>query len=207
MTTTEHVDIDQDTLDAIVAFHGHLCPGLSMGVQAARLALRDIGAHSREEEVVAAVETDMCAVDAIQYLTGCTFGKGNLIHRDWGKNAYTFFRRSDGKAIRVAARPQAWGDDPERQQLREKISAGHASEQERTRFHELHEARAYALLDAAPRELFTVTVVDEQPPSKARLHASLACADCGEHVMEIRVRRLDGHNLCQPCFEHALASR
>ena len=51
-----------------------------------------------DEEIVAVVETEMCAVDAIQALTGCTFGKGNLIHRDWGKNAYTFFRRSDGKA-------------------------------------------------------------------------------------------------------------
>lgn len=207
MTTTGQIDIDQQTLDRIVAFHGHLCPGLSMGVQAARLALRDIGPHSGDEEVVAAVETDMCAVDAIQYLTGCTFGKGNLIHRDWGKNAYTFFRRSDGKAIRVAARPHAWGDDPERQQLRERISAGQASEQEQARFRELHETRAYALLDTAPEELFTVVAVDEEPPSKARLYASVACADCGEHVMETRVRRLDGRELCQPCFEQALACR
>jgi formylmethanofuran dehydrogenase subunit E len=29
----------------------------------------------------------MCAVDAIRFLTGCTFGKGNLVHLDHGKNA------------------------------------------------------------------------------------------------------------------------
>ena len=46
----------------------------------------------------------MCAVDAIQFLTGCTFGKGNLIHRDWGKNAYAFWRRSDGRALRIVGR-------------------------------------------------------------------------------------------------------
>ena len=46
---------------------------------------------------VAVTETDMCAVDAIQALVGCTFGKGNLIFRDRGKVAFTFFRRSDGK--------------------------------------------------------------------------------------------------------------
>lgn len=56
---------------------------------------------------MAIVETNMCAVDAIQYLTGCTFGKGNLVHLDHGKNAYTFIRRSDGRAIRVATRPEA----------------------------------------------------------------------------------------------------
>jgi len=85
-------------LERVVSFHGHLCPGLAMGVQASRLALREIGPSAKDEEVVAVVETDMCGVDGIQFLTGCTFGKGNLVHRDYGKNAYTFYRRSDGRA-------------------------------------------------------------------------------------------------------------
>lgn len=51
------------------------------------IARREIGAHARDEEVVAAMEPDMCGVDAIQFLTGCTFGKGNLIDLDVGKNA------------------------------------------------------------------------------------------------------------------------
>jgi hypothetical protein len=78
-----------------------------MGVQAAWIARRESGPHSTDEEVVAVVETDMCAVDAIQSLTECTFGKGNLLHHDYGKNAYTFFRRSDGRAIREVGRPDA----------------------------------------------------------------------------------------------------
>src|ERR687884_656609 len=110
MTVQEHATptIDRDTVERIVEFHGHMCPGLAMGIQAARIALREIGPHAQDEEVVAAVETDMCAVDAIQFLTGCTFGKGNLVHRDYGKNAYTVFRRSDGKAVRIRERPGAW---------------------------------------------------------------------------------------------------
>jgi formylmethanofuran dehydrogenase subunit E len=99
------MSIDERTLEDVAAFHGHICPGLTMGMQAASIALREIGPHSKDEEVVAVVETDMCGVDAIQYMTGCTFGKGNLIHRDWGKNAYTFFRRSDGRAVRIVGRP------------------------------------------------------------------------------------------------------
>lgn len=62
--------------------------------------------RSADEEVVAVVETDMCAVDAIQFLTGCTFDKSNLIFRDYGKNAFTFVRRSDNKAIRVMTKPE-----------------------------------------------------------------------------------------------------
>lgn len=40
-------------------FHGHLCPGLTMGIRAAQIALREIGPHSSDEEVIAIVETDM----------------------------------------------------------------------------------------------------------------------------------------------------
>lgn len=40
-------------------FHGHMCPGLAIGVRAAELALTEIGPHSTDEEVVAVVETDM----------------------------------------------------------------------------------------------------------------------------------------------------
>lgn len=43
-----------------------------MGIRAAEVALREVGPHSPDEEVVALTETDMCGVDAIQYLTtGC----------------------------------------------------------------------------------------------------------------------------------------
>ena len=85
-----------EDLDAVVQFHGHFCPGLAIGVRAAELALREIGPRAADEEIVAIVESDMCGVDAIQFMTGCTFGKGNLIHLDYGKNAFTFIRCSDG---------------------------------------------------------------------------------------------------------------
>jgi formylmethanofuran dehydrogenase subunit E len=65
---------------------------------------------SADEEIVAVVETDMCAVDAVQYLMCCTLGKGNLIHKDYGKNVFTFYRRRDGKAARLVARPAIYGD-------------------------------------------------------------------------------------------------
>jgi formylmethanofuran dehydrogenase subunit E len=202
--TTDLSTETEATLQQCVAFHGHLCPGLAMGMQAAAIALEEIGPHASDEEVVAVVETDMCAVDAIQSLTGCTFGKGNLIHRDWGKNAYTFFRRSDGKAVRIAGRPGAWQRDPEHEALRAKIGAGDASDAERARFRELHEGRARQLLTVDPRALFEVSPVAGSAPRPARIHASVPCGACGEHVMETRVRRFQGHELCQPCFEAAL---
>jgi len=195
--------MNSDVVERVVEFHGHMCPGLAMGIQASRIALREIGPSAKDEEVVAVVETDMCGVDGIQFLTGCTFGKGNLVHRDYGKNAYTFYRRSDGRAVRIAGRPQAWAPAPEHEELFDRLGSGEASVA--ARFFELHEARATALLALDPDDLFTVTEVHEPPPHLARVFDSVSCDRCGEGVMETRVRRLGGRELCQPCFEEVLA--
>ena len=197
----------EDSIEEIVRFHGHMCAGLAMGIRAADIALREIGPHSFDEEVVALVETDMCAVDAIQYLTGCTFGKGNLIHIDHGKNAYTFLRRSDAKAIRVAARPGALSADPELRELFARVQAKTASEAELTRFQELQRSRSQAILQAPEQELHTVRGVElaELPPM-ARLHPSITCAQCGEETMAPRITSLEGDDLCPACFEAARAA-
>jgi formylmethanofuran dehydrogenase subunit E len=188
-------------VDPVVRFHGHFCPGVSIGVRAAQIALREIGSHSKDEEVVAIVETDMCAVDAIQQMVGCTFGKGNFFHLDYGKNAYTFIRRSDGKAIRVVGKPNPFGKDPEREALMAKMDAGEATPEDRKRFQELQWQRGLEILDAPEEELFTVTPVEPAMPTHARLRASVECDICGEPTMETRTRRIKGQIACIPCFE------
>ena len=46
-----------------------------------------------QEEVVCITENDACGVDAVQVITGCTMGKGNLIYRGTGKMVFSFFNR------------------------------------------------------------------------------------------------------------------
>jgi formylmethanofuran dehydrogenase subunit E len=177
-----------------------------MGIRAAEAALREVGPHSSDEEVVTLTETDMCAVDAIQYLTGCTFGKGNLIHLDYGKNAYTFIRRSDGKAVRLSTRPGAFGRSPEYSELSTRVRKNRATEEEQTRFEELRANRVEAILQAPEDELYDIEESAAEVPPMARIHDSIACASCGELTMETRVRRLEGKELCPACFE-AIRSR
>ncbi len=203
MAATTSID---DTIRKVRDFHGHLCPGVTIGVRAAQIALREIGPHSTDEEVVAVVETDMCAVDAIQLLTGCTFGKGNLIHLDYGKNAYTFIRRSDGKAIRVLTRPDGWPpQNAEHAELGEKVRGGSATGAEERRYWQLHEERALAVMSLPEEQMFEVREVQATIPSHARVHNSVRCDQCGEEAMETRIRRFGGRNLCIPCFGQAEA--
>ncbi len=199
--------IDHETVQQIIEFHGHMCPGLAMGIRAAEVALAEIGPHSGDEEVVAIVETDMCSVDAIQFLTGCTFGKGNLIHHDFGKNAYTFVRRSDGRAVRVSSPAGGWNSlGAEWAELLRRIRAGVSTPDERQRFASLQSERSTQIMGASLEELYEVRdVALEEAPRQARILASLDCDRCREPTMESRLRRLDGALLCPPCFDQAAA--
>jgi formylmethanofuran dehydrogenase subunit E len=95
-------DIPED-LARCVAFHGHICPGLVYGYLIAKEAMKlmNLG-RATDEEIVAICENDSCAVDAFQVLLGTTAGKGHLIIRDFGKNAYTILSRPGQKAYRFA---------------------------------------------------------------------------------------------------------
>ena len=199
--------ISEEMVEKTMAFHGHMCPGLAIGIRAAEVALRDMGPHAQDEEVVAVVETDMCGVDAIQFLTGCTFGKGNLIHLDYGKNAFTFYRRSDGKGIRIVSRPDAFGEpDPEWEVLRDRLGDEDLTPEERQRFWELHAAHSRQILKIPLDELFEQKKPQGKIPRHARVMDSVACESCSEQVMETRTRRFEGKTLCIPCF-HQLEQR
>ncbi len=93
--------------DTCVTFHGHGCGGLAVGFRAVLYAweLFGSGRAAEDEEIVCVAETDACGVDAIQALMSCTVGKGNLIFNLQGKNAFSFYRRSDGKSFRLVLRP------------------------------------------------------------------------------------------------------
>ena len=196
MSTTLSPELIEET----TKFHGHWCPGLAIGIRAAEWALIEMGKAS-DEEIVAVVETDMCGVDAIQYLTGCTFGKGNLIYQDFGKRAFTFYRRRDNKAARLVARDGLNGEEQKvLGALHIKMQSEGLSDEEMTLWKDTRAAMSKRMMEASLDELFEVKEPDGPAPKKARILASLACESCGESVMESRTRRFHGKTLCIPCF-------
>jgi formylmethanofuran dehydrogenase subunit E len=193
--------ISENKLNETIAFHGHWCPGLAIGIRAAEWAISEMG-KSSDEEIVTVVETDMCGVDAIQYLTGCTFGKGNLVYKDYGKNAFTFYRRRDGKTMRLVLRAAAYGDtSPLLGRLHHKRETVGLSEEEEKTWREARSAISRRIMESEIEELFDFKKPEEPLPKKARIFASLVCDNCGEPVMETRTRSFDQRVLCIPCFD------
>src|SRR4030042_3120423 len=134
-----------------VQFHGHTCPGLAIGFQAAKTLMKRLDVRKApDEELLAIVETDACGADAIQVMTGCTFGKGNFIFENYGKHEFSLMDRKRGKGIRVCLRPDAFKVDPEYLSLSEKVQNDEVSPRELARFRQLQQERVQKVLEADP---------------------------------------------------------
>jgi formylmethanofuran dehydrogenase subunit E len=182
-----------------VQFHGHLCPGLALGYRVAKAALRELKAdRPQDEELVAVVENDACAVDAIQYITGCTFGKGNLIFRDYGKHVYTFYNRRTGQGVRISEDYRGFEIDSRYPALRKRQDAGEDVSEEMRQF---RMEKTAAILKADEKEIMSIIAAAGLPPEKAIIRTSLRCAVCNEKFMESRSRQKEGKTVCIPCSE------
>ena len=195
----------QTSFQDVTTFHGHVCPGTVIGYRAAKIATLELSSDkSVDEELVAIVENDSCSVDAVQVVTSCTFGKGNLVFRDYGKHVYTFINRDTGDAVRIALKSSVDLEhmDPAWSQLREKVSSGSASQQEEQEFRKRADRIAGTLMKMPEEDLFDVTHIEiADVPRKARIFRSVTCHKCGELVSEHRVRLENGEAVCIPCSE------
>jgi formylmethanofuran dehydrogenase subunit E len=172
-----------DDLKPVLDFHGHLCPGLLIGYRAAKAAADKMPLpRAKDEELVCIVENDSCSVDAVQFMTGCTFGKGNLIHKDHGKQVFTWMRRPDGTGVRLV-----FTGDKGRDRLPDPAA-------ERA-------ARIKWLLSAPDTELFHIGPPQVDLPNEAKIRNTIACERCGEGVMETRTVQHDKHAYCRPCAQ------
>ena len=124
-------------------------------------------------------EHDACGVDALQCVSGCTFGKGNLLFRDYGKQVYTLYSRSTRKGIRVVFHGRG--------------VAKH--------LHEDRTALTDFILKTSEAEILSSEQVVVKEPEPAKIRDSVSCEICGESVMESRLCEVNGVLACIPCAE------
>jgi formylmethanofuran dehydrogenase subunit E len=135
-------------------------------------------------------------------------GKGNLLLRDYGKNAYTVFDRKTGRALRfIRRKAYAYkGAGPEEYAiLEEKMNTRTATPEELKRQKVL---KALDLLQLPFAEIYdTEEVAVTDMPPYATLAPSLPCACCGEITMASRlIMSRDGKRCCRACAEREAVS-
>lgn len=164
------------TWEDCVAFHGHSCGGLTIGYQASLYAMQLLELEfSEDEQVVCISENDACGVDAIQVMLGCSIGKGNLLFHMRGKQAFSFYNRKTGKAVRLVLKSKP------RDMTKE-------------------ESFAY-YQNCEPKDLFDEMEVRLQLPEQARIFDSYICDCCGEKTGANWVRLAGSKKLCLDCYE------
>jgi formylmethanofuran dehydrogenase subunit E len=170
--------------------HGHLCAGQILGVRLAMLGLDRLGIDdprgADRKRLIAFVEIDRCATDAIGLVTGCRLGKRTLKFRDWGKMAATFVDLKENRAIRIAALE---GSRETAARLYPHID--NKNQQQMQAYRELPEGELF-------REQWVDVEIDaaELPGYKAE---RIACARCGEGVNFGRFALVGGERLCLSC--------
>ncbi len=185
-------------------FHGHVCPGLAIGFKAARALMDRLGVtKAPDEELVSIVETDGCGVDAVQVITGCTFGKGNLILKHYGKQAFSLADRRQRKTFRTCLRAGAAARDPALIGLYEKVRRGDAEAKEMERFQRSRQKRIREILESDASVLFTIEEIPFDLPGEAEIAQSAACDICGEATMVDLLIEKEGKKLCVPCARKA----
>jgi formylmethanofuran dehydrogenase subunit E len=186
----------------VTKFHGHVCPGTAIGYRVGVIAFNKLEtSRSTDEELLAVVENDSCSVDAIQIVTGCTMGKGNLIFKDYGKHVYTFFNRNSGNVLRISLNISVDEIDADFSKLRDNAYSESCSVEEKLEFEKRKNEISQKILDMPDKELFMIEFVDIDIPDEARVFSSFRCAKCGELVSEHRLRVENGSLICIPCFE------
>lgn len=168
------MDVQEKLWKRCVEFHGHECGGLMIGFRAALYAGELLGlSHSQDEEVACITENDACGVDAIQVILGCSVGKGNLLFQMRGKQAFRFYNRKTGKAVRILLKETGPMEKAEK-------------------FHYLKNQPAQVLFDAKK--------IPCEFPVKARIFKSVKCEICGEIASENMIRLQGGKKVCLDCF-------
>ena len=156
-------------------FHGHVCGGLTIGYKAALYAMELLElTFSEDEQVVCVSENDACGVDAIQVILGCSIGKGNLLFHMTGKQAFSFYNRKTGRAVRLVLKQKPY-------------------KMTREESYEYYQS-------CEPKDMFDVKEVKIKLPERARLFDSYFCECCGEETGANWIHLSGGKKLCRDCY-------
>jgi formylmethanofuran dehydrogenase subunit E len=203
MDILNNTKVSED-LKECIRFHGHLCPGIIYGYRVSKEAMRILELkRSGDEEIVAVCENDSCSVDALQIVLGTTSGKGNLIIKNYGKNAYTVISRKQNKAYRFSRKNfyRYLGKEKEEfDVLEEAVASGTATKEQKKRQKFL---KSMDLLAKPFIDIFETKETEFVMPEYAELASSKACEKCGEMTMATKLKNLNGKEFCVPCFETA----
>ncbi|MDR3204574.1 MAG: FmdE family protein [Deltaproteobacteria bacterium] len=170
-------------LDKALAYHGHMCSGLILGLRLVLkgLELLDLNPDEPQRDLMIFIETNRCLADAAYVVTGITLGRRRIIVYDFGQAAMTFLSLNTNRAFRVAANSAI------RPPKTEKDHAAFWSD--------------YSDEEILSYQEVSVELKPENLPGKPLKR--IRCPICGEDVTDGREVISNGQEICRCCAGQA----
>ena len=199
----------QDSLTAGPQFHGHKCPAMPMGLRVGAAAMNALGVERAcDGQLVALVEIGenhcaTCFADGIQMITGCTFGKGNIVRLNYGKWGVTLVDKAKGRAVRVTPRAEAMLANKKTTfftEYREKgIPASNVPA-------DVVDPLVKRVMGAPENDLLNLgEPFDYEWKESPHAFDGFVCEECGEMTVEVYGRVHGDKKVCIPCRDAAKA--
>ncbi len=187
-----------------LAFHGHKCPAMPLGLRSAKAAMKALGVErSKDKELHVIAETGKghaagCFLDGVMSATGCTYGKSNIEKRYYNKMAFTLIDVKTGRSVRVRLKDEFFGNmlnSPFVAQRKQGVAPQDIpAEVTDPLVNKVMTMPEEMFLEIGPIEPF------ELPRGKGCFDTDL-CAQCGERVFVDKLTETKAGRVCIPCQE------
>lgn len=188
------------SLKKLGEFHGHICPDLVLGSKACELAKGLLGKERIEKEgLVVYAQNVTSALDAIQYILGCTLGNRRLLIEDWGRHNYRFTLLASGEGVELKLKLRNIYDE-EFHRLEEKVALGEAAIEDLALYQILLDEKVKMLISMDAEEIYSFFRYREPPPRIEIPTGIVSCSSCKEPVSLYACVESPEGFVCKKCF-------
>ncbi len=198
----------EELFNAGILIHGHRCPAMPVGIKAGLAAIQKLGVSSaKNKELFCIAEVGPthamhCFCDGVQFATGCTFGKGNIIKVNYAKLAFTLIDVKTKKAVRVVLNPTFHKKALSSEFLKQRLAGVEPQDISPEIANPMIE-NAISQPDDVLFKISDVFDIDFTPPKGT--FEWVECQKCGEITFGCGVRVKDGKQVCLPCSGYEAA--
>ena len=174
-------------LDGVADFHGDLCPELVLGCKACDMALKLLPELNTSKDLIVIAENNISpALDAIQFVLGCTMGNRRLKAIDNNRHIYLFASGTGGYGVKLSLKEICFNDEDRFNEFERKVVGECATLNDAASYQKLLDDRVARLMDLDNEEVFAVENVRK-------------CFVCNNFFTESLIHENYNFPMCESC--------
>ncbi len=185
-----------------MAFHGHKCPAMPLGLRAGVAAMNVLGVErAQDKELHVICETGKnhaagCFLDGIMTATGCTYGKSNIEKLYYNKMAFTLIDVATQRSVRVSLKPEFFGNMMQSPFVKQRQDGVLPQDVPAEIADPLIE-KVLSIPETAFLEIGPITTTDFKPTKG--IFTTACCSRCGERVFSNKLVDSPDGKICLGC--------